>query len=114
MCILWDEDNDDDSFVLDQHSKFEFDCARSLQQQSTGAHVAAIEHIILILSQSVFALTPQCCMFSIEVANTNFIVFCLKRKLCMNQLLVGENTIVVRYLPYPLHHLILLKTASVA
>ena len=32
MCILWDEDNDDDSFVLDQHGKFEFYCASMLLQ----------------------------------------------------------------------------------
>jgi hypothetical protein len=32
-------------------------------------------HIILIPSQPVFALTPECCMHSRETANTYFIIF---------------------------------------
>jgi hypothetical protein len=33
-------------------------CASSLKQQSVGRHVAPLEHIILFLSQPVFALSP--------------------------------------------------------
>jgi hypothetical protein len=47
-------DNDDDiCFVLDQHVELDFYSASSLKQQSVP-----IGHIILILSRSVFALTP--------------------------------------------------------
>ena len=46
----------------------------SLKQQSVDRHVTPLGHIILILSQSVFALTPWCCMLSGEGTNTNFIV----------------------------------------
>jgi hypothetical protein len=54
--IQW---NDDDvHFVLDQHAELDFYSASSLKQQSTGRHVAALKHIILIPSQPVFALTP--------------------------------------------------------
>jgi hypothetical protein len=48
--------------------------ASSLKQQSVDRHVTPLGHIILILSQSVFALTPWCCMLSGEGTNTNFIV----------------------------------------
>jgi hypothetical protein len=45
-------------FVLDQHAELDFYCASSLKQQSVGWHVTPLGHIILILSQPVFALTP--------------------------------------------------------
>ena len=45
-------------FVLDQHTELDFDTARSLKQQSADRCVIPIWHIILIPSQSVFALTP--------------------------------------------------------
>ena len=54
--------------------------ASSLKQQSAGRHVAPLWHIILILSQTVFALYSQCCMLSREAINTNFIVFGLMRQ----------------------------------
>ena len=38
-----------------------FYSANSLKQQSTGGHVLHSQHIILILSQPVFVLTPYCC-----------------------------------------------------
>jgi hypothetical protein len=38
-------------------------------------YVAPVRHIILILSQPVFALSSYCCMLSGEAANINFIVF---------------------------------------
>ena len=47
----------------------------SMKQQSTDRHVTPLRHIILILSQPVFALTPQWCVLSREAGNTNFIVF---------------------------------------
>ena len=36
---------------------------------------APLRHIILILSQPVFALTPSCCMLGGEAENTNVILF---------------------------------------
>ena len=54
--IQW---NDGDvCFVLDQHAELDFYSAGSLKQQSADRHVAPLGHIILILSQPVFALTP--------------------------------------------------------
>ena len=38
-------------------------------------HVAHLRHIILILTQPVFALSPSCCMLSGDTRNTNFIFF---------------------------------------
>jgi len=43
--------------------------AISLKQQSAGRYVTPLGHIILIPSQP--ALTPKCCEFSEESANTN-------------------------------------------
>jgi hypothetical protein len=44
-------------FVLDQHAKLDFYSTSSWKQQSAGRHVAPLGHIILILSQPVFALS---------------------------------------------------------
>ena len=52
----WDDDKV--RFVLDQHAELDFYSASSLKQQSVGRHVAPLEHIILIQSQPVFALSP--------------------------------------------------------
>ena len=49
----------------------------SLKQQSVIRHVAPHGHIILIPSESVFAIIPYSCVLSEEAANTNFIVFSL-------------------------------------
>ena len=63
-AIFWREQvnfqgNDDEvRFVLDQRAKLEFYSACSLKQQSKGRHVAPLEYIILITSQTVFALSP--------------------------------------------------------
>ena len=49
-----------------------------VQQAETtvrGKHVIPLGHIILILGQSVFALSPQCCVLRGEASNSNFIVF---------------------------------------
>ena len=59
VCVInfqWDVD--EVRFVLDQHAELDFYSARSLKQQSTGRHVAPLKHIILILSQPAFALSP--------------------------------------------------------
>jgi hypothetical protein len=60
-CI-WSGDKDD-RFVLDQHTLLEFyNSARALKQQSADWHIATLGQIILIQSQSVFPLSPICCM----------------------------------------------------
>jgi hypothetical protein len=74
----WDDD-DDVHFVLDQHAELDFYSASSLKQNSTGRHVASLGHVIMILSQPVFSLSPECCVLSGEATNTSFIVFGLTR-----------------------------------
>jgi len=54
--IRWDDK--DVHFVIEQHAQLDFCSASSLKQQSTGRNVTPLQHIILILSQPVFALTP--------------------------------------------------------
>jgi hypothetical protein len=44
--------------VLDQYAEMDFYSANSLKQQSAVRHVAPLGHIILILSQPIFALSP--------------------------------------------------------
>ena len=51
----------------------------SASSQFGGRHVAPLRHINMILGQPVFALTPEYCVFSGEVANIDFIVFGLNR-----------------------------------
>jgi predicted alpha/beta hydrolase len=53
----WNDD-DDVRFVLDQQAELDFYSASSLKQQSVDRHVAPLGHIILIASQTVFALSP--------------------------------------------------------
>ena len=43
-CIQWNDD--DASFVLDQHAELDIYSASSLKQQSAGRHVAPLRHII--------------------------------------------------------------------
>ena len=50
--------DDDIHFVLDQHAWLDFYNASSLRQQSASGNVVSFWHIILILCQPVFALTP--------------------------------------------------------
>jgi hypothetical protein len=63
-AIFWREQvnvqgNDDEvRFVLDQHAWLNCYSAISLKQQSSNRHVAPLGHIILIASQTVFALSP--------------------------------------------------------
>jgi hypothetical protein len=61
--LLWEQvnfqwDDNEVRFVLNQHAKLDFYSASSLKQQPAGMHVAPLGHIILILSQPVFALSP--------------------------------------------------------
>ena len=59
MCrkqVNFQEDDDEVRFVLDQHAYFDFLSASSLKQQFVDRPVAALGHIILIPSQTVFAL----------------------------------------------------------
>ena len=72
-------DDDDVCFILDQHAELDFYGVNSLKQESADRHVAPLGHIILIPSQPVFALSPQCCVLSREATNTNLIVFGLTR-----------------------------------
>jgi len=51
-------DDDEVRFVLHQHAELHFYSASSLKQQSVGRLVAPLGHIIMILSQPVFALSP--------------------------------------------------------
>jgi biotin synthase-like enzyme len=63
-AISWREqakfqwDDDEVRFVLDQHAELNLYSASSLKQQFAGRHVPPLEHIILIPSQPVFALSP--------------------------------------------------------
>ena len=50
-----------------------FYSASSLKQKSAGTHVVPLGHTILILSQPVFALSPQCCVLSGEGTNANIV-----------------------------------------
>ena len=57
--LMFNEIDDVVCFVLDQHALLDFyDGASSLKQQSADRHVTQFRHIILILSQPVFALSP--------------------------------------------------------
>jgi hypothetical protein len=56
ICCQWNDDVV--RFALDQHAELDFYSASSLKQQSADRHVAPLVHIILILSQPVFAPTP--------------------------------------------------------
>jgi hypothetical protein len=58
--IIFQCNDDEVRFVLDQHAWLEFYSAGSLKQQFADRHVTPIGHIILIPSQPVFALSPYC------------------------------------------------------
>ena len=53
---------------------FDFYSASLLKQQSVGRHVSPLRHIIQILSQPVFAHTPQYGLLRKEEANNKFII----------------------------------------
>jgi len=56
--VNFQRDDKEVRFVLDQHAELDFYSASSLKLQSAGRHVILLGHIILIPSQSVFALSP--------------------------------------------------------
>ena len=56
--LIFQRDDDEVRFVLDQHAELDFYSASSLKQKSADSHVAPLGHIILIPSQPVFALSP--------------------------------------------------------
>ena len=66
-------------FVLGRHAELDCYSTSSLKQQSADRYVVPLGHIILIPSQSVFALSPKCSVLSGKATNTNFIVFGLTR-----------------------------------
>jgi tRNA pseudouridine-54 N-methylase len=57
FTFQWDDDEDDGSFVLDDHTELNFYSANSLKQHSSNIDVTPLVHIILILSWSVIAFT---------------------------------------------------------
>jgi hypothetical protein len=56
LIFHWDDDGV--HFVLEQDAELDLYSASSLKQQSWDRHVAPLVHIILILSQPVFAISP--------------------------------------------------------
>ena len=56
--FIFNENDVDVCFALDQNAELDFYSASSLKQQSVDRHVTPLGHISLILSQPVFALTP--------------------------------------------------------
>ena len=57
--LIFQWNDDEVRFVLDQHAlQLDFYSAISLKQQSMDRHVTLLGHIILILSQQIFALSP--------------------------------------------------------
>jgi hypothetical protein len=58
FLLRWDDD--DVRFLIDQDAELDFCNASSLKQQSECRHVAPFWHIILILSQPIFVVSPEC------------------------------------------------------
>ena len=101
-AISWQEqvtcwwDDEDICFVLDQNEELNFYIASSLKKQATSWHITLLRHIILILRQPVFILTPLCYVLSGEAANTNCKVFefefwCLKPLSAIFKLYHGDH-----------------------
>jgi hypothetical protein len=55
--VIFQWDDDEVRFILDQHAKLDFHSASSLKQQCADRHVAPLGHIILIPSQPVRTVT---------------------------------------------------------
>ena len=58
MKLIFNWNDDEVRFVLDQHGELDLYGASSLKQQSAGRRVAPLGHIILIPIQRVFAISP--------------------------------------------------------
>ena len=56
--VIFQWDDDEVRFVLDQHAELDFYSASSLKTKSAGRHVTPLRHIILILIQPFFAISP--------------------------------------------------------
>ena len=56
--VIFRGDDDEVSFVLNQHALFNVYSASSLKQQSADRHITLLGQIILIPSQPVYALSP--------------------------------------------------------
>ena len=56
--VNFQRDDDEVRFLLDQYAELDCYSTSSVKQQSAGRHVAPLGHMILILSQPVFALPP--------------------------------------------------------
>ena len=56
--VIYQWDDDEVRFVLDQRAELDCDSASSLKQLSASRHVAPLGHIILIPVQPVFVFTP--------------------------------------------------------
>jgi hypothetical protein len=56
--LIFNWNDDEVRFGLDQHGELDLYGASSLKQQSAGRHVAPLGHIILISSQRIFAISP--------------------------------------------------------
>jgi hypothetical protein len=57
IFLQWNKNDDDVSFVLDQHAELDLYSVGSLKLQCADIHVAPLGHIILIPSQPVFVLS---------------------------------------------------------
>ena len=65
VVMIYFQWNDDDvSFVLDQHTKLHLHSATIVSSTSQSRHVAPLGHIIVIPSRLVFDLTPLCYVLS--------------------------------------------------
>jgi hypothetical protein len=70
--VIFQWDDDDVRFALDQHHSLDFYSASSLKQQSANRHVAPLGHVVLIPCQPVFDLSPWWCVLSGEATNLWF------------------------------------------
>ena len=69
-------DNDDISYILGQQAWLDFNSDITLNQSSSAdRHVSTLRHIITIIGQQVFALSPYYWLLSGEAAITIFAVF---------------------------------------
>ena len=78
QCIF-QEDDDEVRFVLDQHAEFHYYSASSLKQHSADRNVAPLGHLIMIPRQPVFGFSSECSVLRVEATNVSFTVFGLTR-----------------------------------
>ena len=56
--VIFQWDDDDVRFALDQHDSLDFYSASSLKQQSANRHVDRLGYVVLIPCEPVFDLSP--------------------------------------------------------